>query len=55
MSDRWPDAMTVTDGIVQADYTPPEEEPALYADGQWPCQIRLGCGCAGLIDCPGPV
>lgn len=26
-----------------------DDEPTV-----WPCRLRPGCGCAGLIDCPGP-
>jgi hypothetical protein len=52
-----PDAMSVSydeDGSINigGDYTPPEEEPALYADGEWPCQTMVACGCCGIIDCP---
>ena len=50
-----PDSMTVifhddgTATIVQGD----DGEP-LYADGEWPCQVYLACGCCGIIDCPVP-
>ena len=36
------------------DVDPADADDDLAEPTVWPCRPRPGCGCAGLIDCPGP-